>query len=105
MSYAGTYGFDETCSHGDYWRSCGAGCSLVGPRATSQQIAEALARQRERQEREQAEREAKRAERHSYVVTTDGFGKELNRYELLSDDADKFRPEGLGRKDDLNDRH
>lgn len=39
MSYAGTYGEDETCNHGRYWRSC-AFCSGIGPRATREQIDE-----------------------------------------------------------------
>ena len=37
MSYAGTYGDDETCIHDRYWRSC-PDCSEIGPRATPDQI-------------------------------------------------------------------
>lgn len=47
MSYAGTYGADETCKHDVYWRSCSS-CSLVGPRATEEQIQQRL-REREQE--------------------------------------------------------
>jgi hypothetical protein len=49
MSYAGTYGADETCRHDSYWRSC-ALCSLVGPDATPEQIRRAQKRQAEKAE-------------------------------------------------------
>jgi hypothetical protein len=74
VSYAGTYGADETCRHDTYWRSCGEGCSLVGPRATETQIAEATARRKQEIADRQAEREAKQAERHVYRVVKDGLG-------------------------------
>lgn len=38
MSYAGTYGDDETCRHGNYYRSCNVGCGRIGPNATPDQI-------------------------------------------------------------------
>lgn len=38
MSYAGTYGADETCPHGTYWRSCDY-CNTLGPRPAADQIA------------------------------------------------------------------
>lgn len=40
MSYAGTYGADETCPHDSYWRSCRY-CSGIGPRPTPVQITQA----------------------------------------------------------------
>lgn len=75
MSYAGTYGADETCSHGSYWRSCMAGCSLVGPRATAEQIRAARDRQRAEQRKAEAERKRKADERWRVVQIVDGFGR------------------------------
>lgn len=57
MSYAGTYGADETCRHDRYWRSC-ADCSEVGPKATAQQVM--AARQRRLAAYKQAEEERRR---------------------------------------------
>lgn len=74
MSYAGTYGPDETCRHDTYWRSC-ADCSEVGPRATPKQVKKARERRLARVAAEQAERERKAAERHTSTVVRDGFGK------------------------------
>jgi predicted small metal-binding protein len=47
LSYAGTYGADETCPHDTYWKSC-AYCSTLGPKPTRQQIADLRAHQVER---------------------------------------------------------
>jgi hypothetical protein len=61
MSYAGTYGADETCRHDCYYRSC-AFCWPIGPQATDEQIAARFEREaRERQERAEAERQRQRA--------------------------------------------
>lgn len=74
MSYAGTYGPDETCRHDHYWRSC-ADCSEVGPNATAEQVREARERRLERVAAEKAAREAKAAERHTSTVVRDGHGR------------------------------
>lgn len=81
MSYAGTYGPDETCRHDTYWRSC-AECSLVGPRATAEQSRAAREAWDARIAEEQAERERKRSERHTHIVVTDGYGKVISREEV-----------------------
>lgn len=55
MSYAGTYGADETCSCGHYYRSC-SWHSQGYPGATDAQIAANFKRrEREREEARQAE--------------------------------------------------
>lgn len=74
MSYAGTYGDDETCMHNTYWRSC-KDCSLVGPKATQEQIDAAKDARIKEVETLLAERERKAAERHTSTVVRDGFGK------------------------------
>ncbi len=74
MSYAGTYGPDETCQHDTYWRSC-AGCSLVGPKATEEEITKAITQRHKRSLVAERERIKKVAERHKSVVVRDGFGR------------------------------
>lgn len=55
MSYSGVYGSDETCPHGDYWRSCGL-CWRVGPQASDEEINASLRhREKERTALQQAE--------------------------------------------------
>jgi hypothetical protein len=74
MSYAGTYGADETCRHDHYWRSC-PDCSEVGPRATDAQVRAARKRGLEVAAKAEAERQRKAAERHTSTVVRDGFGR------------------------------
>lgn len=74
MSYAGTYGPDETCRHDTYWRSC-ADCSEVGPRATEKQVRKARERRLAAVAQAKQERERKAAERHTSMVVRDGFGR------------------------------
>ncbi len=74
MSYAGTYGPDETCKHDSYWRSC-MFCSIVGPNATDEQIVEVIAQREERALIAESERIRKVTERHKSVVIRDGFGR------------------------------
>ena len=74
MSYAGTYGADETCRHDTYWRSCRE-CSEVGPRATAAQVREARERRLALAAKADAEAERKKAERHTSTVVRDGFGR------------------------------
>ena len=74
MSYAGTYGPDETCRHDQYWRSCRE-CSEVGPRATAKQVREAREKRLASLAVDARETERKRAERHTSTVVRDGFGR------------------------------
>ncbi len=59
MSYAGTYGADETCRHDTYWRSCQF-CNQIGPRATEEQFVALQKRRDEEWRQQQADKEAAR---------------------------------------------
>jgi len=74
MSYAGTYGADETCRHDTYWRSC-ADCSEVGPRATTAQVKKAREKRMAAAVKAEADRERRAAERNTSTVVRDGFGR------------------------------
>lgn len=74
MSYAGTYGPDETCRHDTYWRSC-ADCSEVGPKATPEQVRKAREKRLAAVEAAKQERQRKANERHTSTVVRDGFGR------------------------------
>jgi ribosome-binding protein aMBF1 (putative translation factor) len=77
MSYAGTYGPDETCRHDTYWRSC-SDCSLVGPKATEEEITAARFNQKAWNLANEKARARKQAERHTSTVVRDGFGRIIN---------------------------
>ncbi len=80
MSYAGTYGSDETCKHYSYWRYC-MYCSLIGPNATDEQIVAVVAQRQERALIDENERIKKVAERYKSVVVRDGFGRIISETE------------------------
>ncbi len=73
MSYAGTYGADETCRHNLYWMSCGD-CSLVGPKATEEEVSIAIAKREAKIKEVEDKCVKKKAERYTSTVVRDGFG-------------------------------
>lgn len=91
MSYAGTYGPDETCRHDRYWRSC-ADCSEVGPRATAEQSRKARERRLAAAAEADAEAERISAERHEWIVVRDGFGRIVSETPAPTQRADRRIP-------------
>lgn len=83
MSYAGTYGPDETCMHDCYYKSC-QWCCNIGPRATQEQIDAQINKRINEIKAAQDERDRRNSERHVRIwrEVTDGYGRTIERVEL-----------------------